>query len=109
MSDERPPASGDFIQFGDGPKLPISGCSWMMSQPAPAPDYERLPLLREFSVEIPIPSAVAAAVLRAIGAPAAADRVDIAAHPDLAELNLQADGFYDMPATPAPPTRRSTE
>jgi len=86
-----------FIQFGDGE--PISArnieITWNQEPHRLPADFERLPLLQDFSVEIPLPPANAAAICRLVGVPELADRIEIAAHPDLAELNVQMDGYYD--------------
>ena len=89
--------SDGFIQFGDGEPIPVTDIKWELKR-EPVPDAPRLPRLQEFSVEIPLPPANAAAICRAVGLPEVADRIEIAAHPDLAELNAQMDRYYgDQP------------
>lgn len=86
--------SSGFIQFGDGPRIPVTGLKTTFTKDETAPAQRRIELV-SFEVDIPLPPENAAAICRAVGAPEAADRIEIAAHPDLAELNAQMDGFYD--------------
>lgn len=91
--------SDGFIQFGDGEPIPARDIeiTWERPVPPELANIERIPLLQNFSVEIPLPPANAAAICRLVGQPALADRIEIAAHPDLAELDVQMDGYYDGP------------
>jgi hypothetical protein len=91
--------SDGFIQFGDGEPIPVTDISWTLKREA-VPDYLRLPLLGEFeaSLTAPISSWAASGIMRAVGDESMADRIDFEAHPDLAELNVQMDGYYgDQP------------
>lgn len=85
-----------FIQFGDGEPIPVTDIKWEFKREPvlDVPNAPRLPLLQDFSVEIPLPPANAAAICRYVGLPELADRIEIEAHPDLAELNVQMDGYY---------------
>jgi hypothetical protein len=95
MTDGRPPATGGFIQFGNGPQVPITSCTWTTPKPRTLPEGARLELLQDFTATIPLPPETAARIFRAIGMPAEADRIEVQSHPDLAELNARLDGFYD--------------
>lgn len=86
--------SNGFIQFGDGEPIPVTNVEWTLKR-EPAPDYLRLPLLSEFEVTLPLPPETAARICRIVGEDGVADRIEIAAHPDLAELDVQMDGYYD--------------
>lgn len=90
--------SDGFIQFGDSEPIPVTNVQWTF-KPEPSP-YLRLPLLSSFEVSFtgPISSWGASGIMRAVGEEAMADRIDFEAHPDLAELDVQLDGFYgDQP------------
>ena len=91
------PATGGFIQFGDGPRIPVENIRWTDRPKFASPPEGAIVNLRDFSVEIPIPPENAAPLARALGAPEVADRIEIATHPDLAELDAQMDGYYDGP------------
>lgn len=93
MSDEQPPAIGGFIQFGDGPRIPVTDIKWERKH-EPVLDAPCLSLLSGFEISLPLPTETAVRILRTVGLPDVADRVEIAAHPDLAELNVQMDGYY---------------
>lgn len=84
-----------YIQFGDGEPIPVTdiSISWTPKRET-KPDYLKLPLPSEFEGMIPLPPEVAVNLLRAVGLPSEADRFAIAAHPDLAELDVQMDGYY---------------
>lgn len=85
------------MRFGDGPTFPVTSWAWTRPTPAALPEGTRLEMrnLADFHAEVAIPPETAARICRAVGLPQMADRIDIAAHPDLAELNVQIDGFYD--------------
>lgn len=86
--------SNGFLRFGDGEPVPVTDIKWEPRR-EPAADLSRFPLLTSFEGVIPLPPENAAAICRAVGLPEVADRIEVAAHPDLAELNVQMDGFYD--------------
>lgn len=88
-------AMAKFIQFGDGEPIPVTDISitWEPKR-EPAADASRLQLLSGFEGMIPLPTETAVKLLRMVGLPSEADRFEIAAHPDLAELNAQMDGYY---------------
>lgn len=85
--------SNGFIQFGNGEPIPVADVhiKW---QRMPVPDVPRLPLLSEYEVTLPLPFEAASRILRIVGEENMADRIDVAAHPDLAELDLVLDGLY---------------
>lgn len=93
MTDGIRYSSDGFIQFGGGEPIPCTDIriEWKRE---PLPDVPRLPLLSGYEVTLPLPSETAARMLRMVGLPEVADRVEITAHPDLAELNVMMDGFY---------------
>ncbi|ACU71868.1 hypothetical protein Caci_2959 [Catenulispora acidiphila DSM 44928] len=82
-----------FIQFGDGKPIPVTDISIEWERD-PAPHLPHLPLLSEFEVTLPMSIETGSKILRIVGEESLADRINIAIHPDLAELNLQLDGFY---------------
>lgn len=92
-----------FIQFGDGEPIPVTDVHIEYTRGAVPAVPQFLPL-NNYSVTFtgPISSWATSGLLRIVGEEAAADRIDIAAHPDLAELNVMMDGFYgdDRAGTP---------
>lgn len=95
MSDDQQPATGGFIQFGDGPRIPIAdGCSFtLFEQPEPLEGSFIGPLsLGEISVTTKISTQTTARILRAVGEEAMGDRIEVEDHPDLIELNAQLEG-----------------
>lgn len=94
MTDDQPSATGGFIQFDDGPSIPITNCTFTMAKAPAPPEGTQAELPSDFSATIPLLPETAAGIMRAIGRPDLADRINIAAHPDLTELNAQIDGFY---------------
>lgn len=87
-------AMARFIQFGDGEPIPVTDIQWTFKQEATP--YLHLPLLSSFEASFtsPVSSWAASGIMRAVGEEAMADRIDVEAHPDLAELNVMMDGFY---------------
>lgn len=85
--------SDGFMQFDDGERIPISDIKWTFER-EPAPDVPWLPLLSGYEVTLPLPPETMSRMLRMVGLPEVADRIDVAIHPDLAELNVQMDGYY---------------
>lgn len=86
-------SSDGFMQFGDGEPIPASDIK-MAFEHEPAPDSGPLPRLGDFQVTVPMPFEAAPGILRLVGEDSLADGIDIAIHPDLAELNVQMDGYY---------------
>jgi hypothetical protein len=92
MADDQQFATGGFIQFGDGPKIPVTNvCMTLPELPtAPTPEAPLLKLsdLPAICVEVPMAIETAVGILRAVGMPEAeVDRVEVEAHPDLIELD----------------------
>ena len=93
MTDNPPPATGGFIQFGNGPAIPAENIRWTHPERKPQPEGVRLEMLRNFSAKIELPfGRSAAAVCRAVGMPEVADRIEVETHPDLIELDVRIAG-----------------
>lgn len=90
--DNPQPASGSFIQFGDGPKIPITDCTWPGPGRPNALEGVRFEMPTFTSAEIDIPFEHAATICRAVGMPELADRIEVETHPDLIALNARVEG-----------------
>jgi len=85
------------IQFGDGEPIPVTNLEITSAKTEAGGAGQQPVRPGDFEVTMQLPLEAGIPICRAVGLPEMADRIEFQTHPDLADLNLRLDGYYDDP------------
>lgn len=86
-----------IVQFDNGEPIPVTNLEITLAK-TEGDGAEPQPVrLSDFEVTIQLPLEAGIPICNAVGLPEMADRIEFQTHPDLAELNVQMDGYYGGP------------